>query len=135
MTIQEQAKTSRIQWHDVPSVTPAQIEAVASRFKASLTSQELFSFNGRIERGVELAKQAGSVCKLDEPFHARRYTVRASDGFHAYLVDLDAGTCDCPDALKGHFCKHRLASLFIEQASKTSAPKKSTEQILAELGF
>ena len=46
--------------------------------------------------------------------------MRSEDGKHAYLVDLEARACTCPDSRNGHVCKHRLAAYLIEQASHSN---------------
>ena len=98
------------------------IEQAASKFVSSLTPDALKAFNGRLERGLELAK-SGAVQPLSEPKHPRRFLVRSSDGSQNYVVDLDAKTCECPDSLKGKTCKHRIAAYYIEQANQMAAPK------------
>jgi predicted nucleic acid-binding Zn finger protein len=62
------------------------------------------------------------VGSLDE----RIYTVRGSDGGHAYTVDLNKGTCTCPDfvfrmsRIAGGKCKHviRAESQTIPELAK-----------------
>jgi hypothetical protein len=102
------------------------IEQAASKFVSSLTPDAIKAFNGRLERGLELAK-SGAVQPLPEPKHPRRFLVRSSDGSQNYVVDLDTKTCECPDSLKGKTCKHRIAAYYIEQANQMAvimvAPK------------
>jgi hypothetical protein len=77
----------------------------------------------RSVKAVSIASQAGQWLK-----------VRSSDGRKAYGVpsECTAGryylttceTCDCQDARRGHFCKHRQAvRLFVTltQASRTTS--------------
>jgi hypothetical protein len=73
--------------------------------------------NGRLERGLELAK-SGAVAPIPDSHHSRLYRVLSSDRLRSYRVDLDAKTCECPDSQKGHQCKHRIASYYYEQAKK-----------------
>lgn len=99
------------------------IEQVAEKFVASLNEAAKQNFNGRLDRGLELAKN-GKVTQSADAIHSRRYLVRSSDGRKYYLVDLEAKTCDCPDSLKGNTCKHRVAAYYYEQAVKANATQK-----------
>src|SRR5450759_1371092 len=69
------------------------IEQIANKFTNSLPQETLKAFNGRLERGLELAK-SGAVQPVPEPSHPRRFLVRSSDDTQSYMVDLDARTCD-----------------------------------------
>ena len=93
------------------------IEQVARKFVASLTQAAIKSFNGRLERGLDLARQ-GAVTPLLDPAHPRCFLVRSLDSNQIYRVNLGAKTCDCPDSQKGNTCKHRIAAYYIEQANK-----------------
>lgn len=122
----------------------ALIDQAARQFISSLSPQAIRAFNGRLDRGLELAKRR-AVKPLPIPNHPHRYAVRSSDGIHDYIVDLDTRTCDCPDSLKGHTCKHRVAAYYYDQACQGSvaaqpepkpAPASDREaQIMQELGF
>jgi len=101
----------------VPSIRSEVLDQVAQNFTASLKPEAVKSFNGRLERGLVLAKN-GAVIACPEPEHPRCFRVRSSDGTQFYKVDLDARTCECPDFRNGHCCKHRIAAYFIEQAWK-----------------
>jgi hypothetical protein len=111
-----------------PLTFPEEVINTASReFAETLSSHTLAAFNGRFERGINLAKQ-GAVSKYFGPYQAhkkRLYQVKSSNQYrppYSYMVDLDDQTCECPDHWKGHFCKHRVASHIIEIASwKTKA--------------
>jgi len=98
------------------------IDRVAEQFISSLRPEVVSSLNGRLERGLALAKQ-WSVIHCPEAGKPRCYRVRSSDGYSFYKVDLDARSCDCPDSLKGNICKHRIAAYYIEQANKTNPQK------------
>jgi hypothetical protein len=102
------------------------IELAAKKFIASLNEQARKTFNGRLERGLELARQ-GAVINSADATHPRRYQVRSSDAQKAYFVDLDSRTCECPDSQKGFTCKHRVAAYYVEQASKMEAEKKAAQ--------
>lgn len=139
-----------------PTIQPDVIDKVAQKYIASLKPEAIKSFNGRLERGLEMAKN-GSVQHLANSVRPRRFLVLSSDGKERYLVDLDTRTCDCPDSLKGNTCKHRIAAYYVEQADKINAiqsvpaptpvkvepepvipspkPASREDQILAELGF
>lgn len=120
------------------------IDQAARQFVSSLSPQAVRTFNGRLERGLFLAK-ANGVSPQPLPGHAHRYAVRSSDGTHTYIVDLDTRSCECPDSLKGRTCKHRIAAYYYEQASQMAAaaqpepqpaPASDREaQIMQELGF
>jgi hypothetical protein len=103
------------------------IEQVASKFTASLPQEALRAFNGRLERGLELAKN-GAVQPMPDAGHPRRFFVRSSDGTHYYEVDLDSRTCNCPDSLKGNSCKHRIAAYYFDQAQKLEQQAKQAQQ-------
>jgi hypothetical protein len=111
------------------------LEQVAREFVANLTPDAIHCFNGRLERGLELAR-TNAVSQDSRTNNNRRYQVRSSDGSSHYLVDLDRKTCECPDSLKGHTCKHRIAAYYFEQVQKrmengskeTSIPKKTPEK-------
>lgn len=137
------------------TLMPDVLEKVAQKFIASLKPEAVKNFNGRLDRGLELAKN-GAVVACPEPAHSRCFQVRSSDGKSSYKVDLEARTCECPDSLKGNTCKHRIAAYYFEQAAKIcpvktapaptpikvipqpvtpSSPISREDQILAELGF
>jgi hypothetical protein len=149
----------------VPIAVDAQladlIRKAERNFISQLSPQSLTKFNGRLERGLELALN-GSVHPVSTPNQPHRYQVRSSEGNREYVVDLDARSCDCPDSLKGNHCKHRIAAYYLDQALQhrvrqtdnrpqnvissskpiitpsitPSTPKISREdQILKELGF
>jgi hypothetical protein len=105
-------------------VTPwmEKVEVVAKKFVASLNEASLKNFNGRLDRGLELAKQ-GAV--LPVAGYPRRFQVRSLDTPQIYDVDLDARTCTCPDSQKGNTCKHRVAAFYFEQANKSSTASPS----------
>lgn len=127
----------------VDAIFAERLDEVAKNYIASLSQETLKSFNGRLERGLELAKN-GAVMPLNHPKHPRRLQVQASDGSKVYQVDLEAKTCDCPDSQKGHTCKHRIAAYYYEQASQPPAKpqppsedenKKRVDELLRKLGF
>ena len=69
----------------------------------------MLAFNGRFERGENMAKQ-GMVSTYETPVRPDRkrlFRVRSSNSSSppfSYVVDLENQTCECPDNLKGHFC-------------------------------
>jgi hypothetical protein len=92
------------------------IEQAAEQLRDSLRQDVLWGLNGRFERGVTLASQGAVSPYFDavNPDKHRLFQVKSANQYrppYQYLVDLDAGTCECPD---GHFCKHRIASHIIE---------------------
>ena len=98
------------------------LDLVAERFIASLKPEVVNALNGRLERGLELAK-SWSVVHCPERDKPRCYRVRSSDGSSLYRVDLDARSCECPDSQKGNTCKHRIAAYYVEQANKMNPLK------------
>jgi hypothetical protein len=98
------------------------LDRVAEQFISSLRPDVVSSLNGRLERGLALAKQ-WSVIRTPVTGKPRSYRVRSSDGYSFYKVDLDARTCECPDSQKGNICKHRIAAYYIEQANKMNPLK------------
>ena len=98
------------------------LDRVAEQFISSLRPEVVSSLNGRLERGLALAKQ-WSVVHCPEADKPRCYRVRSSDGYSFYKVDLDARTCECPDSQKGNTCKHRIAAYYVEQANKMNPLK------------
>ncbi len=131
------------------------LDLVAERFIASLRPEVVNALNGRLDRGLELAK-SWSVVHCPEPDKPRCYRVRSSDGSSLYRVDLDARSCECLDSQKGNTCKHRIAAYYVEQANQFNylkpkpapvinkpvpptaplAPKPPTpEELLKKLGF
>jgi hypothetical protein len=98
------------------------LDRVAEQFISSLRPEVVTSLNGRLERGLALAKQ-WSVVHCPEAGKPRCYRVRSSDGYSFYRVDLDARTCECPDSQKGNTCKHRIAAYYIEQANRMNPLK------------
>ena len=104
---------------DASKLFVSSIDLAAKQFRNSLRQDILFSLNGRFERGVALANQ-GAACPYFDPNLPDKhhlFQVRSANQSrppYFYMVDLDAGTCECPDHWKGHFCKHRIASHIIE---------------------
>jgi hypothetical protein len=96
------------------------IRKAGQSFTAQLSPQSLTKFNGRLERGLELALN-GSVHPAPTPNQPHRYQVRSAEGNREYVVDLDARSCDCPDSLKGNHCKHRIAAYYFDQALQNRA--------------
>jgi hypothetical protein len=85
------------------------IDAAFTKFANSIMPELKQRMNGRLERGLEIAK-AGWVIPYD-PNTLVQFKVRSTDPVKLpYMVDLRARTCTCPDHLKGHFCKHRVAA-------------------------
>ena len=94
-------------------ILPAVLEQTARKVFESLPERLRGQLNGRQERALKLALEGHVTHKAD-----RVYSVRSEDGKHAYLVNLEARTCTCPDYEKGNVCKHRLAAYLVEQATK-----------------
>ena len=85
------------------------INAAFTKFTNAIMPELKERMNGRIERGLEIAR-AGWVIPYD-PNNLTQFKVRSSDPARLpYMVDLSTRSCTCPDHLKGHFCKHRVAA-------------------------
>jgi hypothetical protein len=85
------------------------INAAFTKFTNSISPDLKQRMNGRLERGLEITL-AGGVIPYD-PFTLVQFKVRSSDPSKLpYMVDLRYRTCTCPDHLKGHYCKHRVAA-------------------------
>lgn len=71
----------------------------------------------RLER-AEAYLEAGRVHRVEGL--PQTYVV---EGTALYLVNTGDGECTCPDAEKGHACKHLLACILLERAEQ-KAPKQ-----------
>ena len=93
----------------------------ASYLETSMGQEGRSKLNGRFERGLAMAHKS-TVSPYQDPFEPskeRQYQVQSSDpNKPPYLVDLQAGTCECLDHWKGNFCKHLVAASIIEGALK-----------------
>jgi hypothetical protein len=78
-----------------PALIPATIEQTAGRIFESFSDRLKAMLNGRQERALKLALGGNVTHKA-----ARVYSVRSENQQHAYLVDLEQGTCTCPDCQK-----------------------------------
>jgi hypothetical protein len=107
------------------------INAAFTKFTNSIMPELKQRMNGRLERGLEIAK-AGWVTPYD-PNTLVQFKVRSSDPARLpYMVDLRARSCTCPDHLKGPYCKHRVAAQVYRLAcslipSQTSQIQESTD--------
>lgn len=103
------------------------INAAFSKFSSTISPELKERMNGRLERGLEIALSSG-VLPYDK-FTLVQFKVRSSDPTKLpYMVDLRARTCTCPDHIKGHYCKHRVAAqiyrLACVQEPKQAVPPK-----------
>ena len=96
-------------------ILPSVLEHTARQVFETFSEKMKAALNGREERALKMALE-GRVTHKSE----RIYSVRSEDGKHAYLVNLEARTCTCPDYEKGNVCKHRLAAYLVEQATKAT---------------
>lgn len=74
--------------------------------------ERIEGFLNRLERAEGIALE-GRVHRVEGLSHT--YVVRGNEN---YLVDLERETCTCPDAAKGHTCKHLLAAVLLERGEK-----------------
>jgi len=104
------------------------INAAFTKFNNSIMPELKQRMNGRLERGLEIVK-AGWVTPYDQNTLVQ-FKVRSSEpGKLPYMVDLRARTCTCPDHLKGHYCKHRVAAQVYRLAcSQTPSPAPQIEE-------
>lgn len=98
-----------------------EIRRVAQSLTSTFTPLTISVFNGRLERGLELALN-GSVRLDPTPTQPHRCRVISSDRSHTYLVDIDTKYCECPDSQKGNYCKHRIAAFYFTQAVSLQSP-------------
>jgi hypothetical protein len=98
------------------------INAAFNKFANSIMPELKERMNGRMERGLEIAK-AGWVIPYD-PNTLVQFKVRSSHSARVpYMVDLSARSCTCPDHVKGHFCKHRVAAQLYRLACAQMPPE------------
>jgi len=92
--------------------TTLSVEAINfafTKFTNSISPELKQRINGRLERGLEIALSSGVIPY--DPTTLVQFKVMSSDPAKLpYMVDLRARTCTCPDHLKGHYCKHRVAA-------------------------
>jgi len=87
--------------------------------------ERITGFINRLERAEALLLE-GRIHRVEGL--PQVYVVRGSEH---YLVDLEAGSCTCPDHAKGHTCKHLLAAVLLERAehyAKTQPTKPNKVQ-------
>lgn len=92
---------------------------------------EIYSpyFTNRILNGI-LGKNKRNSLAMKEPpipksnitkLNENKYKVRSSKNTElAYYVDVENGTCTCPDGCSGKMCKHHLSVLMHEELSSKS---------------
>jgi hypothetical protein len=91
------------------TVSAEAINAAFRKFSNSISPELKQRMNGRLERGLEIAL-SGGVIPYD-PNTLVQFKVKSSDPSNLpYMVDMRARTCTCPDHMKGHYCKHRVAA-------------------------
>jgi hypothetical protein len=101
------------------------INAAFRKFNDSISPDLKQRINGRLERGLEIAL-SGGVIPYD-PTTLVQFKVKSSDPSNLpYMVDLRARTCTCPDHVKGHYCKHRVAAQVYRLACSQS-PSRITQ--------
>jgi hypothetical protein len=105
-------------------ILPAVLEHTACQVFESFSEKMKAALNGRQERALKLALEGHVTHKAE-----RIFSVRSEDGEHSYLVDLDRSFCNCPDSLKGHICKHRLAAYLVEQSMKASQQTAASQPV------
>ena len=86
-----------------PIILPAAIEQTALKVFDSFSDRLKAMLNGRQERALKLALEGHVTHKA-----GRIYSVRSEDQKHAYLVDLERGSCTCPDCQKGTYANTAL---------------------------
>ncbi|MBO1438621.1 SWIM zinc finger family protein [Meiothermus sp. CFH 77666] len=74
--------------------------------------ERIEGFLNRLERAEGILLE-GRVHRVEGLPHT--YVVRGNEN---YLVDLERNSCTCPDAAKGHACKHLLAAVLLERGEK-----------------
>lgn len=107
-----------------PTVSAKAINAAFRKFCDSISPELKQRMNGRLERGLEIAL-SGGVIPYD-PTTLVQFKVKSSDPTKLpYMIDMRARTCTCPDHLKGHFCKHRVAAQVYRLACSQLPSRKA----------
>jgi len=104
-----------------PAMLPATIEQIARVVFESFSNRLREKLNGRQQRALKLALGGHVTHKA-----GRIFSVQSENCSHSYLVNLECGTCTCPDYRNGNICKHRIAAYLIEQSlqtNRTSGPE------------
>lgn len=105
------------------------IKAAFTKFTTTISPELKQRMNGRLERGLEIAL-SGGVIPYD-PTTLVQFKVKSSDPTRLpYMIDLSARSCNCPDHVKGHYCKHRVAAQVYRLAyAQISAPPAQATEI------
>jgi hypothetical protein len=104
------------------TVSAEAINVAFRKFSDSISPDLKQRINGRLERGLEIAL-SGWVIPYD-PTTLVQFKVKSSDPSNLpYMVDLRARTCTCPDHIKGHYCKHRVAAQVYKLACTQMPPQ------------
>ena len=117
---------------------PVLIEQAFQKFQSTFSPDMKLRFNGRLERGLQIAMTGGVMPDKDLGKLNGYFKVRSSNPNNPpYLVDLHQRSCTCPDHWKGHFCKHRIAANIINVAStlnkaETPAPIQPQSELPAK---
>ena len=95
-------------------LTAEEVQARAQRIVSDFPSLlEKPNFKGRLARAITIATRAATKATtagtIIEVYPGTFQVVSDSNPNGRYLVDTINKTCTCPDAGKGHICKHRLA--------------------------
>jgi hypothetical protein len=105
------------------------INAAFTKFIYSISPDLKQRMNGRLERGLEIARSGGVI-----PYDSNtlvQFKVKSSDPSKLpYMVDMRARTCTCLDHSKGHYCKHRVAAQVYRLALAQMPPQiTQTEEL------
>jgi hypothetical protein len=112
------------------------ISQAFDKFQATLSFELKSKLNGRLERGLAIARSNGVTPYADpgNPQSTNLYKVRSSNPLQSpYLVDLHNRSCTCPDHWKGHFCKHRIAANIITIAAQLSKVNNAPAPVVQEI--
>ena len=104
-----------------PTIPQSVLEMAAQAVLAALPVHIQTNMNGRLERGLALASEGAVMPYTDrsQPWNKRLFQVRSANPYKppfAYLVDLEALTCECPDHERGYHCKHLIAAQIYVRA-------------------
>ena len=98
------------------------IKAAFTKFISSISPELKQNMNGRLERSLEIVLSGGVI-----PYDLTalvQFKIKSSDPSKLpYMVDLRARTCTCPDHIKGHYCKHRVAAQVYRLACTQMPPQ------------
>jgi len=109
-----------------PALSQDNITQAFLKYDALLSPQVKEKLNGRLERGLAMARSDSVLPQSDQslPGYLNQFWVNSSQPYKpAYFVDIQQRTGKCPDCFKGNLCKHIIAASIISLAIQAIPPK------------